>query len=230
MTESATTVNKDIIDGSAVISRETARIFTPLSKYPDGLSPTYGVDMCVLDDARVVYQCVQPDAPTCEYWHENGVSVRSHLRSHKVEGEKQEKRELQARIAEFEQREAQRKENFRNGALRGAQKRRENRAARENGTYIDQSTSDNENGQTTMTDKQRKQKIDNAQTSLEGVAEGLGKVRTVIDNMTKTLNNVVDTLEELHSSAPAVDPVLADKAARWDALQGLIGTDGRKTR
>jgi hypothetical protein len=229
MTEAATPVtDKDIIDGCKVVHREMAKVYTPLSKYEDGLSPTYGVDKCVLDDGRVVHQCVHPDPPTCTYWHLEGVSVRSHLRVHTNAKKEQETAAIIAERDALRSKEAQRKQNHKLGALKAAAVRRANAAAaaansNSNGT-------ENGNGATVVTVKDQQQKIDNVQTSLEGAAEGLDRIGTVLDNIRKTVENAVGALEDLSNAGPVVDPVLADKAARWDALQGLIGSDTRKTR
>lgn len=228
MTEPATpvNVNKDVIDGSKVLHRETAKLFTPASKHPDQLSPTYGVDRCVLEDARVVFQCVHPDPPECEYWHERGESVRSHLRKHTITVEKERQKAVIQELAALQAREAARKQNYREGALRGAAKRREN-ANGNGGKTNDTNGNDNEGG-ASMTAKDMQKKIDIVQTSLEGVVEDLEKVVTVISNMQKTLGNGVASLEDI-SATDLVDPALVDKAAQWDALQGLLGRD-RPTR
>lgn len=217
MTEPVT-VNKDIIDGSPVVHREQAKIFTPLSKYADGMSPTYGVDKCVLEDARVVYQCVHPDPPEdCEYWHLNGVSVRSHLVVHTRATRLAQEAQVRAKLAELEQREAQRKENYRNGALRGAANRRLNRAkARMNGD------DNGEDQNVSMTPKEYQKKIDSLQTSLDGAADGLSRMGVVLTNITKTLENAVAGLEDLAAAAPEPDPVLVEKARDWDAMQALL--------
>lgn len=215
MTEPATAVNKDIIDGSPVIHREQAKIFTPLSKYADGMSPTYGVDKCVLEDARVVYQCVHPDPPEdCEYWHLNGVSVRSHLVVHTRERKLAEQEQLKAKLAELEQREAQRRENYRNGALRGRDTRKLNaaKARMDNG----------EDKNVSMTPKEYQKKIDNIQTALDGAREGLGRMGIVLANIEKTLENSVARLEDLVDATPAPDPILVEKARDWDAMQALL--------
>lgn len=233
MTESTAPVNKDVIDGSVVLKRQSARLFTPLSKYPDRMSPTYGVDECELKDGRKVFQCVYPDFEDCDYWHMSGASVRSHLRVHAKKIENDKIAQIKAERDQLLAREAQRKENYRDGALRGAANRKLNNAKRANGEngnahnndYINTS-SENGNEELVMAKMadaaDRRKKIDNAQTALEGVAEGLAKVRTVIANMTKTLDNTVSVLEDLATEAPAVDPVLAEKAASWDAIQGLL--------
>lgn len=225
MTESIrTAVNKDIIDGSKVVHREMARIFTPMSKQPDGLSPTYGVDRCVLEDARVVFQCVHPDPPfDCEYWHTAGVSVRSHLRVHVQATEKAKQARITAERDALVLREAQRKTNYKNGAIKAAATKRENRAGNE---------LHNENGNegTPVAAKHVQKKIDNAQTALEGAAEGLDRVETVLTNIRKTVENAVQTLEELGQMQQEVDPAIMAKANKWDALQGLMGGDARKSR
>lgn len=238
MTESTAPVNKDVIDGSVVLKRQSARLFTPMSKYPDQMSPTYGVDECELKDGRKVFQCVYPDFEDCDYWHMSGASVRSHLRVHAKKIENDKIAQIKAERDQLIAREAQRKENYREGALRGAANRKLNNAKRandENGNgnahnndYINTTTSI-ENGNEELVNMaervdaaDRRKKIDKAQTALEGVAEGIVKVRTVLANMTKTLDNTIQALEDLATEVPAVDPVLAEKAASWDAIQGLL--------
>jgi hypothetical protein len=229
MTEQATPVNedvipvnKDVIDGSRVAKRGTARIFTPLSKYPDGLSPTYGVDFCTLEDGREVYQCVHPSSDTCMYWHPNGVSVRSHLRVHTLAMQRAEVNRIKAERDELLANEERRRDNYRLGALKGVANRR---AARENGTKEASATSaptENGNEAKGMTPAQYEKKINNAQTSLEGASDGIVKVMTILSNINKTLVNVTATLEDLGSTELAADPVLAEKAASWDAMQALL--------
>lgn len=211
MTEAAQAVNKDIIDGSRVIHREQAKIFTPLSKYEDGLSPTYGVDKCVLDDGRVVFQCVHPDPPeNCEYWHLSGVGVRSHLVVHARVRKQAEQEEIKAKLVELQQREAQRRENYRNGARRTAEIRKAKR--------------EGEKEQEMTASKGIAKKIDNLQTSLEGASEGLARMGVVLDNIRKTMDNAVGALEDLAdaTSVQTPDPVLKEKADSWDALQALM--------
>ena len=223
MTEAATPVtDKNVIDGVKVVHREMARIFTPLSKYEDGLSPTYGVDKCVLEDSRVVFQCVCPDPPECNYWHLEGISVRSHLRVHKLAKERAKAADIKKERDALKMKEAMRTENFRRGALKGAAKRRANAAA------THQHGTDNGNGATAMAEKDRQKLVDGVQTSLEGAAEGLERIGTVILNIRKTVENAVQTMEDLSSTAPAVDPVLAQKAASWDAMQALLNPGNKR--
>lgn len=226
MTEQATPVNedvipvnKDVIDGSRVAKRETARIFTPISKYPDGLSPTYGVDFCTLEDGREVYQCVYPDSMDCAYWHISGVSVRSHLRVHTMRTQKAEADRIKAERDALIANEERRRDNYRLGALRSAATRRMNR---ENGTSAPSAPIENGNEAMGMSPAQYKKKIDNAQTSLEGASDGIVKVMTILSNINKTIANVTATLEELGSVELAADPVLVEKAASWDAMQALL--------
>jgi len=226
MTEIPTPVDKNVIDGSVVVRRETAKIFTPLSRYADGLSPTYGVDRCELADGRVVHQCVHPDPPDCGYWHEAGVSVRSHLRVHTNLRKEQDTAAIIAERDALRLKEAQRKQNLKLGALKGAANRRANAAAAAAGS----NGTENGNGDTPMAAKDYQRKIDNAQTALEGAAEGLDRIGTVLANIRKTVENSVQALEEISNVGPVVDPVLADKAARWDAMQGLLNPNSNNKR
>lgn len=209
---------RNVIDGSAVIARETARLFVPASKSPDGLSLTTGIEKCLLEDGREVHQCASMEDRSCNWWHEKGESVRAHLRAHS-EKTKFKVQQLKAERDELVAREAQRRENYRKGALKGVASRRANR---ENG---DTDTSGNEPAMLISENvKDRQNKIDNAQTTLEGVSDGLDKIRVVVSNMRNSIDNALATLEELHTAleVPVVDPILVEKAASWDAIQGLL--------
>jgi hypothetical protein len=56
----------------------------------------------------------------------------------------------------------------------------------------------------------------------------LERIGTVILNIRKTVENAVQTMEDLSSTAPAVDPVLAQKAASWDAMQALLNPGNKR--
>lgn len=225
-------VDKNIIDGSLVVVRTMGRLITPASKNADGLSPTYGVDRCELADGRVKYQCVWPDAPNCEYFHDKGESVRSHLRKHTLVSAKARQQVLKDELEELRKREAQRKENYKNGAIRGVAKRKitmANRAAANGTTNHDYIGSIGSKGTDMATEKtttveQLLKEISDLQVVIEGVADGLDKTYTIHGNIVKTLDKLVEKIGELAAAElDETDLATKDKAARWDQLQGLMG-------
>lgn len=223
MTDTApTVVDKNVINGSKVIKREMAQLFSPGSKNPNGLSATYGVDRCELEDGSVIFQCVKPEAPECEYVHENGISVRSHLRIHsertrsKVEAIKAERDALL-------EREQQRRINYSNGAVKAAATKRKLREERVMNAIKD--AHEQKNGETdpgAMTPAEFQKKLDRALTTLDGTKDGIDKVRIVLANITHSVEKIVEDLEDLEITPVTVDPVLKAKADSWDAMQALL--------
>src|SRR5690242_14782327 len=70
--------NRDVIDGHAVVERERASY----SVVGDRPVKTSTVEVVMLDNGEVWYQCAHADAPSCNVYADNARSVASHQRTH----------------------------------------------------------------------------------------------------------------------------------------------------
>jgi hypothetical protein len=210
--------DRGVIDGSPVVAREIAQLWVPASKNPGNLSPCSGIEKVLLEDGREVYQCDAEVEPKCNYWHEKGESVRAHLRKHS-EKTKYKIDQLKAERDELLTKQQRRAENYSNGARKAAATKK---LKREQGLYDNPA---NDNGDDdAMTIKMLRAEINRLTIQLEGAVDGLDKVGTVLTNIRGSINNAVEALDELGATEiNAVDPVLAEKAAKWDSFQGLMG-------
>ena len=220
MTENADVmpVNKDIIDGSPVILRQIARLMTPASRHEDGLSPTYGVDECLLEDGRTVFQCVHPDGLDCVYWAPKGESVRSHLRIHVLPKRKAEQDRIKAELAELQARESQRLLNYKKGAQKAAKTREQNR---KNGQEQTES-------QVTMSADEFSQELKKAIKTMGGVLDGLYRANNLIVAASDKMEIAYASLENLADVDSLTDPELMAKADSWDAMQALLNPNNKR--
>lgn len=71
-------VNRDLVDGVAVTDRTPAKLTTPMTN--GKLREMAGVDEIMLEDGRVLYQCVR--SAFCAKTFETPLSARAHLTAH----------------------------------------------------------------------------------------------------------------------------------------------------
>jgi hypothetical protein len=218
---------RSVIDGSEVIAREMARLKVPASKSEDGMSPCRGVEKCLLADGREVFQCASPDDRSCNWWHETGESVRAHLRRHTIKTRHKVKTLMEENQA-LRNKEAQRKENYRQGALRSAESRRLNREARVNAAENSDDTPASSAATATTTATELGKTVSGLALRVDGLADGLDKVRVVLGNMINSAEAIAEDLEKLPSKIVSEpDPTLVEKAQSWDDFQALMGRNAR---
>jgi hypothetical protein len=176
--------------------------------------PIPQIEECLLEDGRVVYRCKSKNGP-CEYWNDNPISVRSHLRTHSdrilarrlAEHAAEAEREAEAAKAELAARIARKSE----GSKRGAITRRQNQATKANGHVpVDQVVA-----------------IANAKTQAigAGIEAAIDSLAVVADTFDTIRRSLQGTLHELAKIEPAVavDPDVLEKAAAFDQMQKLLG-------
>lgn len=71
-------VNRDLVDGVKVTDRTTAKLATPLTN--GEAREVAGVDEIMLEDGRVLYQCVR--SAFCAKTYDTPLSARAHLTAH----------------------------------------------------------------------------------------------------------------------------------------------------
>lgn len=211
--------HKNTIDGQAVIAREVARLYVPLAITEDQLVETRGVHKCLLEDGREVYQCVHLNELECTYWHVNGISVRSHLRSHSdrmmARRLSAENAKLEAERDALEDEAAQQRERYSNGAKLGWEKRRAAAQAAEaaGGEVPGISISE------------VRQELNVLATTVEQMAEDFAKVGTIVTNMASSFKGVKTRIDEIAAMdivEPTPDPKLVARADAWANLRELL--------
>lgn len=179
--------------------------------------PVPQIEECLLEDGRVVYRCNSKNGP-CEYWNDNPISVRSHLRSHSdrvlarrlAEHAAEAEKEAEAAKAELAARIARKSE----GSKRGAVTRKQNLARAES------------NGQAPVERvavvPQPNARIQVISAGIEAAIDQLADVADTFDVIRRSLQT---TLHELAKVEPvvAMDPDILEKAAAFDQMQKLLG-------
>ena len=116
------------VDGVTVVERTKAKM------QGVGLSGANGaeistVDEVLLEDERVVYQCVHPDDEDCVFHAPSVRSVTAHQRSHGRSALRRQLSQRDAELTEMKTKATQIRENRRRGAERAAQTKKAKRLA-----------------------------------------------------------------------------------------------------
>jgi hypothetical protein len=209
--------DRSVIDGVKVVEVGVAKIRSNnIHTHELEDHPIPQIEECLLEDGRVVYRCNSKNGP-CDYWKENPVSVRSHLRSHSdrmlarrlAEHAAEVEREAEAAKAELAAR-IQRKSE---GSKRGAITRRQKLAAEANGhAPVDR----------VAAASQSNAKIEAIGAGIEAAIDSLAVVADTFDTIRRSLQGTLHELAKIEP-AVAVDPDVLEKAAAFDQMQKLLG-------
>jgi len=193
------------VNGLKVESRESATMDAPGG---DGSKLVVkSVDVLLLEDGRIIYQCVHKNDANCEYTAENVKSVTAHQRKH---GDAKIAREALATAAALERELAERVARRSEGSKRGALTRRKA------GTVATPAEVSQTRGLHIGDEELAKmgQKVITAYNAL----------RTAEDEFQNVLIGYMRAAQ-VATERPAFDPVIAAKAKKWDAyleFQNLI--------
>ncbi len=195
---------RDVINGLRVDTRAVAQVPVP---WKDGeFYKSKDIDEVLLDDGQIVFQC-NYHAERCNYWNVNVTSVKTHQRIHGGNARaKRAEQELNQVRAEAQAAQEQLEEQRRRKS-EAVRKAHETRRAKKNGHAPD---TDVEAIRTVSTDELRRQ--------LRQVGENLTNIVRQVEQLSGHMITITDMLDELQLT----DPEVAAKAAKYDALRGLI--------
>jgi len=182
--------NRDVIDGHAVIERERASY----SVVGDRPVKTSTVEVVMLDNGEVWYQCAHADAPSCNVYADNARSVASHQRTH---GPKITARRLAREVEAMRAARATSTERRQRGSGAAAEVRRAKR---------------DEVAQASVGEVLRREAA-----KLEGVASWLKACAAQSDYEARKLQNLAEAVP------PAELDELRRKAQEFDELKKLLG-------
>lgn len=210
-----------------VMARQLARLPVPHAQTEDGLVWTRGIHQVLLDNGKTIFQCYHLNEPACTYIHENGVSVRTHLRTHSD-------RMMAQRHAARIQLLASENERLANAAAekaarysRGAKQGWETRRAK---AETNSGTEDNTQGedmteQTPVSMDELRKRLNEFGGNIEALFEGLGRLSVMVGNVTVGLKEFMEEIDKLADSEfenETPDPEILAKAEKWDAIRGLL--------
>lgn len=195
---------RDVIDGQRVDTRAVADVPIP---WKDGESyKSKDIDEVLLADGRIVFQC-NHNAERCNYWNASVTSVQTHQKIHsgnaRAKRAEQELTEARA-AAQAAQEELEKQRRRRSEAVKKAHLTRK---AKKNGHALDADVS-----------ATRAVSIDELRQQLKQVGEDFTVIVRQVEQMAGHFITIVDMLDELEIT----DPALVEKAAKYDALRGLI--------
>lgn len=195
---------RDVIDGQRVDTRAVAQVPIP---WKNGESyKSKDIDEVLLADGRIVFQCSHRHE-RCNYWNVNVTSVQTHQRIHsgdsRAKRAEQELTEARA-AAQAAQEKLDEQKRRRSAAVKKAH---ETRRAKKNGHAPDADVS-----------ATRAVSINELRQQLKQVGEDFTVIVRQVEQMASHFITIVDMLDELEIT----DPALVEKAAKYDALRGLI--------
>lgn len=187
------------VNGLKVETREQATMASHLQGGKTVKATT--VDAVLLENGTVVFQCVHPNAPDCEYTADNVTSVTAHQRSH---GDKvtahQLRKELATANAELEARKERRSVGSRNAAVT----RKRNRELQTTAPAVSGTPVANTSTELTKA-------IARVQITSDAVNDALEQHATAIVNLVRVANSI-----------PAADPQIIVKAQQYDAMKAAL--------
>lgn len=216
--------NKNQVAGVKVLQRQIARLYVPFANTEDGLVETRGVHHLLLEDGREIYQCFHLNEVDCDYVNENGISVRSHLRTHSDRMMAKRlaitNQGLENQNAQLLREQEEQRKRYSQGAIKGWEKRR----AKANGTPTDDTPTNPEDG---LTIPQVRVELNNLAATAEQFARSIGQVGIIMKNMADSWTNFQEQIDTLAAAEviQSTDPELAAKAESWDAMRALLDRD-----
>jgi len=186
-----------VIDGHKVVERAQARMDETNAPNPMAVGkPVKTVDEVLLDDGRVIYQCRHPKDEDCIYWRDRLKSVTAHQVIH---GAKNRAARAERELNERRAKEEQSRRNRSNG-----QRRRIDR------------------GEDRISTRARRplpiptEIMQSNDSDLVHAANAVIIAYNAVSDAQRELERVFIGYMRLSATSAAADPVLADKAAKWD--------------
>jgi len=201
------------VKGVEVIAREKAIVDETIS----GLESARGslfktVDKVLLANDTTVYQCMHPLAEDCDYSADGIRSVTAHQRSHGAKAiAKTAAVELavkEAELAEFKERQARQFQNRSNGAKKAAETRK--------------TTKMQAPGEVGRPDVKNAKVVGDGELAREAqrVVTAFNAMQTAADEFQRVMVGYLRMAQT--KTEVVIDPVILDKARRWDDMQQLL--------
>lgn len=155
------------------------------------------VDELLLEDGRVINQCMHPAAEDCVYLNERAMKVTAHQAAHSASYRL---RQTERKLREAEAELAQRKQRQREGGLKAAETRKTNRMS-------------------VPAEAGHPRKAEGELTDLETAARRVVIAFNAMQDATDEFQRVFLGYMRLASTAAAPvapDPTIVEKAAKWD--------------
>lgn len=201
---SGTSEDRDVIDGQRVDTRAVADVPIP---WKDGESyKSKDIDEVLLADGRIVFQCSHRHE-RCNYWNVNVTSVQTHQRIHSGD----------SRAKRAEQELAKTRDEAR-AAQEELEKQRRRRSEAVKRAHVTRKAKKNGHASDADVSATRAVSVDELRQQLKQVGEDFTIIVRQVEQMAGHFITIVDMLDELQ----VTDPELAEKAAKYDALRGLI--------
>jgi hypothetical protein len=204
------------VNGKAIIERQPAR-YTKLNAPSDQVMPGTVVSSAMellLDDGSTVFLCSHKNDPNCEYTNSNLNSITSHQRTHSdrmmAKRAEEARQTAEAEAARVQAELDERKRRKSQGGVKAAETRRAMKAAAPTEISVPHARGPKmELGAPDLAKKA--QQVITAFNTMQSAADEFQKVLIGYMRAAQT------TTEK-----PALDPVIIEKAKKYDALKGML--------